>query len=207
MASRSNLALQKAEPSYAEAMGRAGRIINILPTAATFTQLTNHANSTSPTSATLSNTAAGYATLGGRYQFALVGGAATDFALFAYAIPSTLRGFITGIHIDAMVTGAANATTATILDWSLGVNANAVSLATTDTAGVGAPRRIPLGTMAVLTSAAIGTPFTYPVDITFPTPIVCEASRYVHIILQIPVATATASEVIRGDVMINGYFG
>ena len=47
----------------------------------TFTQTANHANSTSPTSATLSNTAAGYTTLGGRYQFAAPAGAATDFGI------------------------------------------------------------------------------------------------------------------------------
>lgn len=205
--SRNNLALLDQEPSYGEAMAAAGRMINWLPVAGDFTQLTNHANSTSPVSATLSNTAAGYAKLGGRYQFALVAGAVTDYALFAYQVPTTLRAFITGLRVDAMVTGAANATSATILDWFLGVNANAVSLATADVAGVGAPRRIPLGTMACLAADAIGTSFKDPIEIAFPTPIVVEPGRFIHIGLQIPLATATSNEVIRGDVMVNGYFG
>lgn len=205
--SRNNLALIQQSPDYGEAMAQAGRMINWLPTAAAFDQLTNHANSTSPVDATLSNTAAGYSKLGGRYSFASIASAATDYALFAYQVPTTLRAFITGISIDAMVTGAANATTATILDWALGVNANAVSLATADVAGVGAPRRIPLGTMSCLAAAAIGGQFTSPIRQNFPTPIVVEPGRFIHVILQVPLMTATASEVIRGDVMINGYFG
>lgn len=51
-------------------------------------QLENHTNSTAPTSATLSNTAAGYTTLGGRFQFAAVAGAATDYALFGFQVPA-----------------------------------------------------------------------------------------------------------------------
>lgn len=205
--SRNNLALLEQSATKAEAIASAGRMINWLPTAGSFDQLTNHANSTSPVSATLSNTAAGYSKLGGRYQFAMVGSAATDFALFAYQVPDNLRAFITGLRIDAMVTGAANATTASILDWFLGVNANAVSLATADVAGVGAPRRIPVGMMGCLAAAAIGTPFAPAIEIAFPTPIVCEPGRFIHIGLQVPLGTATSSEVIRGDVLVNGYFG
>ena len=112
----------------------------------TFLQTANHANSTSPTSATLSNTAAGYTTLGGRYQFAAPAGAATDFALFGFQIPSGYTFFCTGVDITAMNTGAAVATTATILDWSIAVNTSAVSLATAEAAGTAwAPRRTPLG--------------------------------------------------------------
>lgn len=205
--SRNNLALISSEAAYAEAMARGGRGSFQDATAVTLDQLANHANSTSPVAATLSNTAAGYAKLGGRYSFASIAGAATDYALFAYQVPSTARLFITGIRIDAMVTGAANATTATILDWGLGINATAVSLATADSGAVWAPRRIPLGMMGCLAAAAIGQKLDPQIEVNFPTPLVVEASRYVHVILQIPVMTATASEVIRGDVMINGYFG
>lgn len=206
--SRNNLALQNHESTYAEAMAKAGRIINILPTAATFTQLTNHANSTAPVAATLSNTAAGYSKVGGLWSAAALAGADTDYALFAYQVPTTLRAFITGIYISpTIVTGAANATTATILQWSLGVNANAVSLATSDTAGVGAPRRIPLGMQSCLASLAIGGQIGPEVKQDFATPIVIEPGRFIHVILTIPVCTATSSEVLRGVVMVNGYFG
>jgi hypothetical protein len=93
-------------------------------------QLENHTNSTAPTSATLSNTAAGYTTLGGRFQFAAVAGAATDFALFGFQVPVGSRFICEGTHIETYNTGAAVATTATVLEWSMGFNSSAVSLAT-----------------------------------------------------------------------------
>ena len=162
-------------------------------------QTANHANSTSPSSATLSNTAAGYATLGGRWQFAAVASAATDFALFAYLIPAGYRLFITGVTIHTVNTGAAVATTAHIFDWSLGLKSTAVSLATA------ALRRITLGIQALLSGAAIGA-VAEPLVRTFDPPLVAEPGEYVHLILQMPLATNTGSQVIRGDAQIHGYF-
>ena len=43
-------------------------------------------------------------------------------------------------------------------------------------------------------------------DADFPTPLVIESGRYLHLIVQVPVGTATGSQVLRGDVMVNGYF-
>lgn len=168
-------------------------------------QTANHANSTSPTSASLSNTAAGYTTLGGRWQFAAVAGAATDYALFAYQVPSTHKLVIKGIYISAINTGAAVATTATVLDWSIAVNSTAVSLATTDSDPVYAPRRAAIGTQGFLVSAGIGTAAA-DINRTFEAGLVCQPSRYVHIIVQSPVGTATGSQVLRGDVFVDAYF-
>lgn len=172
---------------------------------ATYGQNTNHANSTSPTSATLSNTAAGYTTLGGRFQFAAPLGAATDFALFGFQVPADFQLIINGLRIDAVNTGAAVATTATILDWGIGANSSAVSLATTDTATTTAPRRVPLGVQSLMVGAAIGA-VVETLVINFDTPIVVDGGRFFHIILQVPLGTATALQVIRGNIFINGYF-
>ncbi len=169
------------------------------------TQTANHANSTSPTSATLSNTAAGYTTLGGRFQFAALAGAATDYALFAYQVPSNAKLIIDSIAISTVNTGAAVATTATILDWSVGLDCTAVSLATTDSDPAFAPRRIPLGMQAFLNGDAIGT-IARDIKRDFKNPLVVAPGNYFHIILQMPVASATASQVIRGDVTVNGWF-
>lgn len=176
-----------------------------LPT--TGAQSANHANSTSPTSATLSNTAAGYATLGGRYQFAAPVGAATDFALFGYQVPTSYRLIVTGIHITACNTGAAVATTATMLDWGFAVGSTAVSLATTDAIAASptsAPRRVPLGMQGFIVGAGIGV----CVESHFPlaSPEVIESGRFFHVTLQVPVSTATASQVIRGDVFIDSHW-
>lgn len=171
-----------------------------------FAQTANHANSTSPTSATLSNTAAGYTTLGGRYQFAAVASAATDFALFAYQVPTGYQFYVTGVTITCANTGAiGSAITPSIFDWSIGVNSSAVSLATTDGAGTWAPRRIPLGIQSFALSVAIGSTASDLVR-TFTPAIVCDSGRYLHIILQVPSGASTASEIFRGDVLVTGYF-
>lgn len=171
-----------------------------------FTQTANHANSTNPVSATLSNTAAGYTTLGGRFQFAAVAGAVTDFALFGFQVPAGYQFYITGIAISIVSTGAlGSAITPTILDWAIGVNSTAVSLATADGASTVAPRRIPLGMQTFGLTAAIGA---MPPDMfrQFLTSVVVDGGRFVHVILQVPVGAATASQIFRGDVTISGYF-
>ncbi len=168
-------------------------------------QLGNHANSTAPSAATLSNTAAGYATLGGKFGFAAVAGAETDYALFAYLVPTTHKLWIKGVAISAFNTGAAVATTAHTLEWALGLNSTAVSLATTDSSPVFGPRRLQLGAHHLATSAPIGAVFPEIVR-KFDAPLLVEAGRYVHTILRMPVATATGSQVIRGQVAIDGFF-
>lgn len=175
-----------------------------------FGQTANHTNSTSPTSATLSNTAAGYTTLGGRFQFAAVAGAATDFALFAFQVPVGYQLYITGLRMDTVVTGAAIATTATVLDWSVAVNSSAVSLATADGAGTWAPRRIPIGIQGFSLVAPTGPKqigdSAEAITFAFDPPLVVDSQRFFHIILQVPVGTATASQVFRGVAGVTGYF-
>lgn len=171
----------------------------------TFGQLANHANSTSPASATLSNTAAGYTTLGGRYQFAAPAGAATDFALFAFQVPVPYQFYVTGIAISGINTGSIGGLTGTILDWSAGVNASAVSLATADGAGTWAPRRIALGMQSYPISAPIGQ-VAGDIVRQFNPPLVVDSGRFFHVILQVPAGLATGSQIIRGDVMVTGYF-
>lgn len=178
-------------------------------TPTTGAQSTNHANSTSPTSATLSNTAAGYTTLGGRYQFAAPAGAATDFALFGYQVPTSFRFVMTGIAINSCNTGAAVATTATLLDWGVAVGSTAVSLATADAIAASptsAPRRVPLGSQGYIIGAAIGACAPDIVRDFSQAPLTVESGRFLHVIVQVPVGTATASQIIRGDVTIMGYF-
>lgn len=180
-------------------------------TAGTMGSTANYANSATPASASLSNTAAGYTTLGGKWQFAAVATAATDFALFGFQVPvgsATAPGLtlhVTGVHISTVNTGAAVATTATILEWGLGFGATAVSLATAEAAAAKAPRRIALGMQGFIVGAAIGA--TAP-DVVrqFVTPVVVNPGEFLHVILQVPLGTATASEVFRGTVAIEGYW-
>lgn len=184
------------------------------PPGAAASQLANYANSAAPASATLSNTTAGYTTLGGQFQFAAVAGAETDYALFAYQVPAgsvTQPGknlVIRGIWIDTYNTGAAVATTPHLLQWALGVGSSAVSLATTDslTAAGRAPRRLALGSQSFPVGAAIGANADRRIDVNLDAPIVVAAGTFVHVILKMPVATATASQVVRGVVGFNAFF-
>lgn len=173
-----------------------------------YLQTANHANSTSPTSATLSNTAASYTTLGGRWQLAAVAGAVTDFALFGYQVPTGFTLHVTDIRITTANTGAAVGATGTVFDWSAAVQSSGVSLATADAVGppmTWSPRRLPLCVQGLPSAAAIGA-MTNDCTVNFTTPLVVNSGRFFHIILQMPVGLATASEIYRGDVMIDGYF-
>jgi hypothetical protein len=157
------------------------------------------ANSAEPANAALSNTAAGYTTLGGKFQFAAVAGAVTDFALFAFAVPVPANLMVTGVEIDTWNLGAAVATTPTLLTWGLGVGSTAVSLATANLARVG------LGVQSLPIGSVIGA-VAPRLSKQFATPLKVPAGRFLHVILRMPIATATASQVIAGMVNIEGYF-
>lgn len=165
----------------------------------TGTQLATFANSAAPSNATLSNTAAGYTTLGGLFSFAAVAGAATDYALFGFTVPTPATLVVTGISIETWNTGAAVATTPTLLVWGLATQLTAVSLAT------GSHVRLGLGAQQLPVAAAVGAK-AERIDKVFQTPIICSPGRFFDVILRMPVGTATASQVIQGMVNIDGYF-
>ena len=174
--------------------------LNAILSPTAFTQNPNYANSAAPASATLSNTAAGYTTLGGQWQFAAVGSAETDFALFGFTVPTNYQLCVTGIHIEAYNMGAASATTPTLLQWGLAMNGSTVNLSS------GGAFRKALGCMSLPTGAAIGAEFSKILDIRFAEPLITDSAKFFTVILKIPVATATASEIIRGCCDISGYF-
>jgi hypothetical protein len=184
------------------------------PDGATAAYTANFVNNTAPVAATFSNAVAGYATLGGQFSFAAIAGAETDLILFAYLNPagtSSIPGktlVINGVKIDTIVTVAAIATTATVHQWSIGVGGTAIALTTADsaTAGTRAARRLGLGIQSMPIGTAAGNVSTPNIDAKFASPLMVEPGTYCHIILKSPIATATATQVIRGLVSINGYW-
>jgi hypothetical protein len=175
-------------------------------------QLTQYANSAAPAAAVLANGTPSYTTLGGKFNFASIAGAETDFPLFGFQVPvaPTLapgtRLYIEGISISSVVSTVLGAS-ALIIEWGLGINSTAASLATADgggTSGVFGPRRLALGSQSFLSAAAVGT---QAVDLvrTFVSSLVVENGRFLHVICRLPVGPA--SGVVRGEVMIDGYFG
>jgi hypothetical protein len=159
--------------------------------------MANWANSAAAASATLSNTAAGYSFPHGRFQFAAVAGAETDYALFGFQVPSPYKLAVSGGQIDTFNSGAAVATTGHVLDWWMASDLSAVSLATA------ALSRVPLG----IQSFAVGDPVgkaAQQLNFDFRgNPRITNPGRFVVIALRMPVGTATASQIIRGSVRLD----
>ena len=170
--------------------------------------LANWANSAAPISATLANTTAGYASLGGQFQFTAVSGSETDCALFAFQVPAqtpTNQGrtlVVHGINISTFNMGAVVAITPTLLQWGIAYDGTAVALGTADTAVSKAPRRVPLGCQSLPVGLAVGGNVP-DLRVDFRQPLSVNAGNYLHVILKIPVGTATASQIVRGVVTIN----
>jgi hypothetical protein len=188
------LQISKPWPDILAGNSQHGRIS---PTA--FTQTAQFANSAAPASATLSNTAAGYTTLGGLFQFAAIAGAATDYLLFSFTVPAPYSLHVKGITIESWNTGAAVATTPTLLVWGFGTNGTAANL------GTGGFIRGTLGSQSFPVAAAVGAN-TNQINRRFEVPLVIEPGLILAIILRMPVGTATASQIVQGLVDIDGYF-
>lgn len=189
---------QASNEPYGSQLAGNNQSTSISPTA--FTQAAQFANSAAPTSATLSNTAAGYTTLGGVYQFANVAGAATDYNLFGFTVPAPYRLKITGLRIGMWNTGAANAATpATTAMWGLGLNGASANLST------GGHIRRALGSTSIPINAAIGHA-SPDIDMKFPEPLIAEPGTSLAIIMRLVAGAATASQVIQGCVDVRGYF-
>lgn len=165
----------------------------------TFLQTCNWANSVVAVNAVLSNIAAGYATLGGLFSFAAVAGAVTDYALFAFTVPVGYTFVCTGMTVDTYNTGAAVATTPTLLHWGVANNSSVVSLATASNT------RRHAGVQSLPVGAAVGQSTTQ-LALKFDAPLRTEGGRIMHVILRMPVGTATASQVVQGGIDLQGYF-
>lgn len=167
-------------------------------------QSANYTNNTAPANATLSNTTAGYTTLGGLFQFAAPAGAETDYALFAYQVPVGQHLYVDSVRIEAVITGNKSSTSETVLQWALAANSSAVSLAT---GGPNPPTRFPVGIQQAPKSASRGDAFAPgPIVYAPRTPVVINPTYFFHVILRVPVGSATPSQTIRGFVNVEGYF-
>lgn len=170
---------------------------NLLHTpAGTPANLANWANSAAPSTGTLSNTSGAYTTLGGQFLINATAGAETDYALFAYTVPTGYRLVVKGARIAIAVgASAAVATTPTLFQWGLG-KAAAVTLATNSFRQTIGMQSLPIGAVAGTAAADLVH--------TLDGPIVVESGQVFHVILKIPVGTATASQTFRGTVGIIG---
>jgi hypothetical protein len=169
--------------------------------------LATYTNSMAVTAAAPSNTALTAnlpGGLGGQGSVTAAAAAATDGIWGSYQIPAGTanvqgrRCIIRGIRVDAVNIGAAVATTATTILFSLGYGNTAVSLATAEGAAAKASRRLPLGYMTWPVGAAIGqAPQHGPIEIDLgDAPIFVNPGEFVQLVGKFIVGTATGSQVI-----------
>lgn len=198
----------------AEAMCGAGLMGYQGQTGGTMGTTASYANSADPTaSAALSNTATLVTGLGGQFRFNAAATAVTDGIVTSYQVPAGTAAipgrslYIRGIKISCANLGAAVATTATTLAWSLAFGHTAVSLATAEAATTKAPRRVALGIQSWPVGAAIGaSPDRGDLYMPFAAPIVVNPGEFVATVAKFVVGTATASQVIWGHITFDCYW-
>lgn len=180
--------------------------------------LPNATAATTVTGAALSQTVALATGLGGQAGITAavpgVDGCVTAFQVPTGGINQTARNLvITGVRIDAVNIGAAVATTASILQWSLAYGATGgtiPSLAQAETgsfvtATAKAWRRVPLGLHSWIVGAAIGAQ-AQPIEYQFASPIVVHPGQWVGAVAKFIVGTATASQVIWANVTFDAHY-
>ena len=169
--------------------------------------LATYVNSTNPTAAAPSNTALTAnlpGGLGGQGAVTAAAAAATDGIWASYQVPAGTvnvqgrRLVLRGVSIDLVNLGAAVATTATTIQFSLAFGHTAVSLATAEAAAAKAPRRVPLGIATWPIGAAIGAqPQFGAVKVDFgDAPVFVNPGEFVQVVGKFLAGTATASQVI-----------
>jgi hypothetical protein len=173
----------------------------------TMGSLATYVNSTNPTAAAPSNTALTAnlpGGLGGQGAVIAAVAAATDGIWSSYQVPAATvsipgrRLVLRGVRLDAVNLGAAVATTATTIQFSIACGHTAVSLATAEGAASKAPRRIALGFMTWAVGAAIGAgPQAGPVFLDLgDAPLFVNPGEHLALVGKFLVGTATASQVI-----------
>ena len=120
---------------------------------------------------------------------------------------------ITGVRINAVNIGAAVATTASVLSWSLAFGATGAAIPSLaqgesgsfTTATAKAWRRVPLGVQSWIVGAAIGAP-AEAITVKFDSPVVVHPGQWVAAVAKFIVGTATASQVIWCIVNFDAYY-
>lgn len=174
----------------------------------TMGSLASYANSTNPAAASPSNTSLTAnlpAGLGGQGLVNAAAASATDGIWASYQVPSgttSVQGrrlVLRGVKIDAVNLGAAVATTATTIQFSLAFGHTAVSLATTESAVGKAPRRVAVGFMTWAVGAAIGAgPQQGSVTLDLgDAPIFVNPGEFIQLVAKFVSGTATASQTIQ----------
>jgi len=180
-----------------------------IPSGAAAGQTANWANSgaiTAIAAGSLSNTSGSFTGLGGQFRFGAPAGADTDFHIMKYLVPVGSTLVVRGCALDAFNQGAAVGTTPTTIQWAVAVGSTADTLAgTEDLVGVKIRRIVPLGITSWTVGALVGAQAN-TIDRNYDVPLVVHGGEYFSLVAKVILGTATASQEIRGQLMVNGYF-
>lgn len=173
----------------------------------TMGSLQTYANSTNPTAAVPSNLALQANLPGGFGGQGLVtaqAAAATDGIWCSAQLPAGTvsvpgrRLKVSGVLLDLVNLGAAVATTATTIQFSIAYGHTNVNLGTTESATAKAPRRVALGFATWAVGAAIGQqPQSGPIRLQLQNPIFVNPGEFLALVGKFVVGTATASQTIQ----------
>jgi hypothetical protein len=158
-----------------------------------------HSNNTAGGTLALSNTVPGLATLGGRFAFAATASSLTDYVLFSYQVPTGYQFMVTDVSIDMHNDVVASAAQH-VFEWSLGYDGTNSSLA------AGGHIREFIGMQTLANAAVVGAPILPSIKEKFNRPRKTDSGRFLAVILRLPVGAATATELFRGVVNLNGHF-
>lgn len=193
-----------------DTLSAAGQMGSQGQTGATMGSTANFANNTNPTAAVPTNTTAALGTgNGGQFWETDTLAAANDGIIDSYQVPpgtATTPGktlMVRGVRIDSFVqtvlgVGGYNAV------WSLAYGHTTVSLQTAEAATTKAPRRVPLGSQSVASSALALTQLA-TIDVKFNAPIAVNAGEFLAIVKK-KVGTASASGTIAHTIFIDSYW-
>lgn len=164
----------------------------------TYIQPASYANSIAPVSAALSNGTALFSGNGGQYSITVGNSSENDCTVFAGGGNSFV---ITRISISAYsAVGVGDATTPTILQWSVGLNA--ATAATSGISNVMGRSRV-LGFHTFPVSAAIGT--SGGPDIVWESNEI-NTTGYIQIIARQVLGTNAGTQTVRGTCYVEGYY-
>lgn len=168
-----------------------------------FTGSVNLGPGAAPVVITPSNTVAGITRLGGEYLTAATGASENLLSVFTYTVPQPWQLKVTGIQIAPPINlGAVVATTNTIIEWAIIANNGTVSIAGTGGARVALPGWHTINIGSPIQQVYSGSIIAYaPI-----TPIVTDPGKVFHVAYKVLAGTATASQQLRGQVLIDGYF-
>jgi hypothetical protein len=159
-----------------------------------------------PATETPSNTAAGYATLGGDYATALTVASENPLSVFAFQIPSPYSFYLTELQFSTpFVTTTIGVTGVPVLEWLIIANCASSNIST------GGGQRMPVGLNILYASATqpAGGFCTAQGNLTFnpDVPILCLPGTFLHIAYKVFITSAAATPgVTRGSVYVDGYF-